>query len=136
MRITRITAQKDERLADYYAREANWYREHDKSTFADMLSTMVDLLDYLTTSVDGPSVYAVTSHFRLRLISGDDYTLPTLATVEAVIDGPNTFGFEIAYEMPQKDAPWNNAWVRGLAFDVPQAAEMILIALHRNANAW
>jgi len=133
MDLIRITAQSGASLSEFYAREAENYRQDNRSVLAQMLEPMVELLEYLRTSIEAPAVYAVTSHLRLRLIASDDYRSPTLATVEAVIDGPKTFAFDIAYEIPWAEAPWENAWVHGLAIDVPQAAEMILIALRRNA---
>ena len=134
MELIRITAQGPESLSEFYAREAQSYFQQGNSVLAEMLDSMVACVEYLRSSVVSPPVYAVTSHHRLRLIAGDDYTLPTLVTVEAVIDGPRTFGFEIAYELPPAESPWKNAWVRGLAIDVSQAAEMIQISLRRNAH--
>jgi hypothetical protein len=134
MEIIRITDQRNETLSEFYARESAEYRGRGDSTNADLLATMVHLLDELN-AVDGPSVFGVTSHFRLRLITDDDYRSPTLATINAVIDGPKTFGFDIAYPMPTDAAPWDNAWVHGLAFDVPMALPMIQTALRRSANA-
>ena len=134
MDLIRITAQSGESLSEFYTREAEDYRQDNESVLAQMLDTMVGLLEFLRTSIEAPAVYAVTSHFRLRLIAGDDYRSPTLATVEAVIDGPKTFAFDIAYELPPAESPWENAWVHGLAIDVSQAAKMILIALRRNAH--
>jgi hypothetical protein len=135
MDLIRITAQGSESLSEFYSRAAADYRRDNMSVRAEMLETMVELLEFLRTSVNGPAIFAVTSHFRLRLIAGDDYRLPTLVTVEAVIDGPKTFGFDIAYEPPPAEAPWKNAWVHGLAIDVPDAANMIQIALCRNTHA-
>ena len=84
MELIRITAQNRESLTEFYAREADGYRQNG-SVYAGMLDAMVELVDYLKTSVDAPPVYAVTSHFKLRLLPGDEYTLPTLATVESVL---------------------------------------------------
>ncbi len=135
MELIRITAQGPESPSEFYAREAAECRRQGKSVEAEMLDTMIACLDYLRCTVASPPIYAVTSHYRLRLIGGDDYTLPTLVVVQPVIDGPKTYGLEIAYELPTAEAPWKNAWVRGLASDAPAAAEMIQIALRRNAHA-
>lgn len=135
MELIRITAQGPESVCEFYAREAAERRRQGNCVEAEMLDAMVACLDYLRRSVASPPVYAVTSHYRLRLIGGDDYTLPTLVTIQPVIDGPKTYGLEIAYELPATEAPWKNAWVRGLAVDPSEAAVMIQIALRRNAYA-
>ncbi len=133
MDLVRITAQSEESLLDFYTREAENCRQ-DRGVQAELLDMMVELIEHLLSFVDAPPVFSVTSHFRLRLIAADDYTSPTLATVEAVIDGPNTFGLDIAYKLPPAIAPWENAWVHGLAIDVPQAGKMLQTALQRNAH--
>ncbi|NQU23995.1 MAG: hypothetical protein HQ567_22155 [Candidatus Nealsonbacteria bacterium] len=135
MDLIRITAQGEESLSEFYAREAENHRQEGRRLRARVLDTMVDLLEYLRTSVDAPPVYAEASVYELRLIPGDDDTLPTLATVAAAVAGPKNAGFFIAYELPPAEGPWENAWVQGLAIDVPQAAKMIQIALRRNAHA-
>jgi hypothetical protein len=134
MEIIRISDQTDGTLYEFYVRERDEYLRRGDELHAEMLDTMVRLLRHLE-SIDAPTVFGVTSHFRLRLVTQDDYRSPDVATVEAVVDGPNTFGLDVAYPMPPDDAPWDNAWVRGLAFDVPMAAEMIRAALIRSANA-
>ena len=134
MEIIRITDQQNETLTEFYTRESDGYRTGGSDTNADMLANMVRLLDALAAT-DGPSLYGVTSHFRLRLLKVDDYRAPTVATIQPVIDGPNTFGFDISYPMPSADSPWDDAWVRGLAFDVEMAVPMVLSAIHHSANS-
>ncbi len=130
MKIVRISDQSNETLEDFYAREAAASCDRGDATLSQMLNGMVDLLEYLET-VEARPFFGVTSHFRLRLLSSDDYQSRTLVTVESVIDGPNTFGFDIAYQMAATNAPWENAWIHGIAFDVPMAADMVRIALLR-----
>ena len=134
MEIIRITDQQNGTLTEFYARESDGYRNGGSDTNADMLANMVRLLDALA-GADGPTLFGVTSHFRLRLLNIDDYRAPTVATIQPVIDGPKTFGFDIAYPMPNSDSPWDNAWVRGLAFDAEMAVPMVLSAIRHSANS-
>ena len=123
-----------DRSTIFYARESDVYRSRGDSTNADMLANMVRLLDALA-AFDGPSLFGVTSHFRLRLLNVDDYRAPTVAAIQPVIDGPKTFAFDIAYPMLDADSPWDNAWVRGTAFDVEMAIPMVQSAIRRSANS-
>ena len=134
MEIIRITDQKNGTLSEFYARESAGYRSRGDDTNADMIANMVRLLDVLSVA-DGPSLFGVTSHFRLRLLNVDDYRAPTVATIQPVIDGPKTFAFDIAYPMPIADSPWDNAWIRGLAFDAEMAIPMVLSAVRYSANS-
>ena len=134
MEIIRITAQQPESLSEFYARESAECRARGDSFAADYLALMTDLLIELQT-VDAQPVFGVTSHFRLRLIQRDDYKSPTIAVVWPVIDGPEGTALDISYPMPTAHAPWDRAWVHGLAFDVPMAIPMVQAALRRSANA-
>lgn len=90
---------------------------------------MLELLRHLET-VDGPALWAMTSHDSLCLLAGDDYALPILVAVRC--DG---IPFYIEYRMAQDKAPWPDAYVTGITADVHQAVEMITFGLSEAMGA-
>lgn len=135
MELIRITAQARESVGEFYAREAREQIKLGNHVMGSLLEFMHDCLKVIQSTIDRPPVFAVTSHYRLRLISGDNYVLPTLVTLEPVIDGPKNCAIQISYELPQAEAPWPFACVSGIASHSIEAAEMVRVALTRNAYA-
>lgn len=130
MELIRISAQSPESVYDFYARASlERKREGDRVT-PDMLDFMRVCLEHIRAAIDLPPVFVVTSHYRLRLIAGDSYELPTLVMLEPTVDG-----ITVSYLLTDSEAPWHNARVSGLATTPTMAAEMVRVSLARNANA-
>lgn len=121
MEICRITDQKRP-LEEFYRGLAALGPDN---AFAKIGARMLDLLQHLR-EIDGPAVWAVTSHASLNLLAGDDYRLPTLVRVNS--DGQC---FVIEYRMPANEAPWPDAYVHGRTLDVVRAGDMIVFGLRK-----
>lgn len=125
MEIHRITAQRRP-LDDFYRELAAPGPENGYSKIG---SRMLELLGRLRT-VEGPSVWAVTSHAWLNLVPGDDYRLPTLVSICS--DGD---WFVLEYRMPPDEAPWPDAYITGRTNDLERAVEMIRFGLQEALTA-
>lgn len=95
MEIRRITDQS-EPLEDSYGHMASDPRT--SPDFAEVGRRMLELLRLLR-AVDGPPVWAVTSHASLHLVPADDYREPSLVVVRGGGYGA-AFSFGIEYLMP------------------------------------
>jgi hypothetical protein len=122
--IRRITHQS-EPLVEHYSRLANDPRT--SPDFSEFGRRMLELLERLP-SIEGPPVWALTSHSRLALIARDDWRQRSLVMVAGCGLG-ELFGFSIEYSMPDDEAPWPGAVVRVGTHDVLQACEMIAYGL-------
>jgi hypothetical protein len=112
--IRRITAQPGT-LEDFYEEMLALGKENP---FSEVASRMLEFFRVLRDQ-PGPGVWALTSHARLCLLAGDDYTLPCLAMLSSVGDV-----FHVECRVPNGEGPWPDAYVRGVAGDVTQAVEM------------
>jgi hypothetical protein len=90
---------------------------------------MLELVRYLR-DVKGPTVWAVTSHATMNLVTGDDYRLPTLVSIASVEQY-----FLIEYRIPPEKAPWPDAYVKGSSNDLTRIGEMILFGLNEALQA-
>jgi hypothetical protein len=126
MEVRRITVQSQP-LEDHYARLAN-----DPRTSPDCVEVgrrMLELLRLLP-AIDGPPVWAVTSHEDLHLVATDDYHQRSLVTVRGGGFG-EAFSFGIEYPMPDGEAPWPGAHVLLGTHDAWQACEMVAYGLSK-----
>jgi len=121
MEIRRITAQK-RLLEDHFNDLAALGADNKYSRIG---GRMLELLVHLR-EVDGPAVWAVTSHADLHLVAGDDYRLTPLVTIRC--DG---CWFAVEYLMPTREAPWPGARVLGNTDDPSQACKMVAFGLSK-----
>jgi hypothetical protein len=119
--IRRITDQPQS-LDEFYAMLAALGTDN---MLAGIGARMLVLIRHLR-ELEGPSVWANTSHETLHLKAGDDYRLPTLVSIECSGDW-----FHLRYLMPTREAPWPGAYVTGQTPDVQRAGEMILFGLQK-----
>jgi hypothetical protein len=125
VKIQRITAQKRP-LEDHFNELAALGADNKYSRIGRrMLELLVQLRE-----VDGPAVWAVTSHANLILVAGDDYRLPWLVTVRC--DGD---WFEVEYVMPPGEAPRPGACVLSRTGDPVQACKMVVFGLSKATGA-
>jgi hypothetical protein len=82
--------------------------------------------------VEGPMVWAVTSHAKLRLIATDDFTQSALMGIHGWRwDNARTFTFAIDYALPDGEVPWPGARVSLETSDLSQACEMVAYGLSK-----
>jgi hypothetical protein len=117
--ICRITDQPQP-LEAFYGEMATLGRTND---FSKVGVRMLDLLRRLR-EIEGPLIWAVTSHASLHFVPDNDWRLPALVSIRS--DG-NWFAIE--YRMPPGEAPWPDAYVRGQTDDVTRASEMVAFGL-------
>ena len=126
MEIRRITAQS-ETLADFYDRMATDART--SPDFAELARRMLELLRLLA-GIEGPAMWAVTSHANLHLVASDDYQLPSVVEIRGGGFG-EAFSFGIEYLMPDSEAPWPGARVLLGSNEVLLACEMVAYGLSK-----
>lgn len=123
MRLTRCSEQTlGEPLGEFYAAAAR--AEHGSETGAAMLR----LVELLLAAPDERRVYALASSDRLCLLSRNAIRSPWFV----VVTGDGAGGYQVQYLMPQRLAPWPNAYVGGEARSAPEAVRMILTAMDRS----
>jgi hypothetical protein len=123
--VRRITAQSQP-LENHYAGLAGL---GPGNPYSEIGRRMIELLRLLP-DIDGPPVWAVTSHADLHLVAGDDYRLPALVSVRGGGSG-GAFSFGIEYPVPAADAPWPGARMLLGTHNTRQACEMVAYGLGR-----
>ena len=124
MEVRRITAQSQP-LEDHYARLANDPRT--SPDYAEVGRRMLELLRLLP-AIDGPPVWAVTSHADLHLVASDDYRQRSLVVIRGGGFG-EAFSFGIEYPVPDEEAPWPGARMLLGTHSSWQACEMVAYGL-------
>lgn len=91
-------------------------------------AAMVDFIGRLRSLPDDQELWGLTSHFQLVLLDKDTFRSPWRVLISA-IDANN---YWIEYLMPEGEAPWPNAYVKGNCRSAEQAVQMTLTALDRS----
>jgi len=103
------------------------YRElvtSDDPNLAEAGDRMFKLLDCLEGSFVEDDVWALTSHYELKLLPTYDSWRPWYISI-----APPIGDFVVEYLMPQESAPWPGARVIGEAASVDDALKMIRVAM-------
>ena len=93
--------------------------------------TMLDLFTQLRSLPDKRTIYGDTSHYRLHLMSEDNYQ----STIYVIVTAVRDHNYFIEYLMPDNIAPWPRAYVGGRAHSLDEAVKMILIGME-NSGGW
>jgi hypothetical protein len=126
MHLTRCKDQKRATLDEFYGE----MRDSNEPITRKGGEVMLDLLARLRALPDDRRVFGLTSHYRLCLLSQDTYTSPWFVIVSA-LDERN---FYIEYLMPEREAPWQHAYVRGEARSADDAVRMIETAMKKSGG--
>ena|SRR5215469_2169389 len=118
MHLTRCKDQKRATLEEFYT-EAR-----------DLGKVMLDLIARLKASPDERQVYGLTSHYHLCLLSQDTSASPWFVRVIALHERD----YHIEYLMPESEAPWPKAYIRGEARSTDDAIRMILTAMEKSGG--
>src|SRR5687767_14368124 len=121
MPLQRISAQQSGTLVEFYTKVAEG---EETKEFGAM---MVELIAFLNSHVK-ESVWALTSHYSLWLLSSDNYRSGWHVEILAM----ENLGYRIRYRVPDAESPWANALVEGMAEDKERALECILVAMERS----
>jgi len=124
MHLNRCHEQKSKTFDDLYAEIA----KHDGHVDREIGQTMLALLARLRALPDKRQVWGLTSHYHLCFLSQDASETSRLVVVSA-LDRRNYF---IEYLVPERLAPWPNAYIRGEARSEDEAVKMILIAMEKS----
>jgi hypothetical protein len=126
MILERCCDQKSKSLDDFYAEMAS---ASDHVSREGGLA-MLELLAVLRSHADPRRIWGLTSHYRLCLLSKDAYTSPWYVIVSA-LDSRNYF---VEYLMPEVDAPWVGAYVKGEGRSVEDTVSMVLTGMDRSGG--
>jgi hypothetical protein len=126
MHLTRCKDQKHATLDEFYG-EVAASREPVTRKGGEV---MLDWIARLRALPDGRHVYGLTSHYRLCLLSQDSYTSPWFVIISA-LDERNLY---VEYLMPEHEAPWPHAYVRGEARSIDDAVRMVVTAMEKTGG--
>lgn len=99
--------------------------------FAPQSEAMLRLISSMRTEKSEHTVFALTSHEKLCLLSEDSYDSHWWVTVEC--DGFQYYRVE--YLMKPEAAPWDGAYIVGTTQDVEKAVQMVLTGMI-NSGGW
>ena len=131
MIIHRISGQKRKTLLEFYEPfEAQFESAHVA------LNAMRSLLRHLD-QLDGPELFAFTSHYRLNFVDADTHKRPVIARIipgcTPAHAGPFSPLFHIDYPPEPDVARDDRKWVLNTAETVEQAGELLLDAFANSA---
>jgi hypothetical protein len=121
MHLTRCQDQKRQTLEEFYT-------EPTEAVTREGGQAMLALLARLRALPDERRVYGLTSLYRLCFLAEDTWQSPWFVIVAAL----NQRNYYIEYLMPERDAPWPRAYIRGEARSEDEAVQMILTAMERS----
>jgi hypothetical protein len=91
---------------------------------------MLALIDALREVPSPLRAYGMTHMHQLGLRAEDDERAPELVMLMA----SSMYGIFIEYLLPEDEAPWPYAWVKGDTQSVDEAKEMVLTAMRRSGG--
>ena len=101
--------------------------------YAEVGRRILGLLGILP-AIEGPPVWAVTSHADLHLVATDDYRQKSLVAIRG--DGfGEAFSFGIEYPVPAGEAPWPGARMLLSTQSTLEACELVAHALSQATGA-
>jgi hypothetical protein len=131
MVIHRISGQKRKTLLEFYEPY-----DAQLETAHVALNAMRSLLRYLD-QLDGPELFAFTSHYRLNFVDADTHQRPVIARIIPGCTpphaGPLSPLFHIDYPPTPDVARDTRKWVLNTAETVKQASELLLAAFENSA---
>lgn len=86
---------------------------------------MLEFISIVNQTFTKTTLYGLTSHYSLVIQATDNWEDGWFVAVYSI--GDNKFQFE--YQMPEKQAPWNYAVVKGQANTIDEAREFLIIAM-------
>ena len=125
MFLDRCSEQSRQTLDEFYASIRDGYG----GVYAG--KTMLSLIAALRKHPDPRRVRGLTSHYHLGFLAADaasDVAYPILVWV--VASDPHNYSIE--YRLPDEEAPWPDAYVKGTAQSEEEAIRMILLGMDKS----
>jgi hypothetical protein len=126
MHITRCRDQKSRTLDEFYSDLS----VQENPVSRESGNAMLSLLTRLRARPEVWRAFGLTSHHRLCFHAEDDYRSPSFVTI-SVLDQRNYF---VEYLMPERLAPWPNAYVKGEATPEEEAIAMVVRAMEQSGG--
>lgn len=126
MHLVRCKDQKRATLEEFYGEAA----ASDDPVSRKGGAAMLDWIARLRALPDDRQVYGLTSHYHLCLLSQDTAASPWFVIIVA----SDERSYYIEYLMPEHEAPWPNAYVRGEARSMDDAVRMVVTAMERSGG--
>lgn len=130
MIIHRITGQKRKTLLEFYEP-----RENQLESAQVALRGIQALLRRLA-EIDGPELFAFTSHYRLNFVTTDSHSVPVIARVvpgcTSDTDEPLSSLFHISYPTTPDAGRDDRTWAFLTAESVPGAVECLSQAFRKS----
>jgi hypothetical protein len=95
-----------------------------------MAQGMLNLLAGLPRLTGETDLYGLTSHDQLCLLSEDNFQTPWWVPVSA----DSASHFIVQYLLPEEQAPWREAYVKGEAYSLSSALMLVQIAIERSGG--
>jgi hypothetical protein len=124
MHLIRSQDQRSKTLDEFYTEIS----QHDHPVDREGGRAMLDLIARLRALPDERRIWGLTSHYRLCFLAQDRSESSWFVIVSA-LDKRNYY---IEYLMPEREAPWRGAYVRGEARSEDEAVQMILTAMGKS----
>jgi len=124
MRITSCQDQKSKTLDEFYMELS----QQENAVSRKGGKTMLDLITRLRTLPDERRFFGLTSLSRLCLLATDSYQSPWFVVISA-LDKRN---YSVEYLMPERVAPWQHAYVKGVSRSEDEAVHMTVTAIERS----
>jgi hypothetical protein len=124
MHLTRSQDQKSKTLDEFYTEIS----QHDHPVDREGGKAMLDLICRLRALPDERRLYGLTSHYRLCMRAQDTPDAAWFVIISA-LDKRNYY---VEYLMPERLAPWPDAYVRGEARSEDDAVQMIVKAMEKS----
>ena len=119
MPIIRCSDQKTQTLEEFYSERLN------EKNSSEMGKAMLSIIDSLNNAFKQTTIYGLTSHYHLILLSQDSFKTDWYVSVVA-LDHRHYF---IEYLIPEKIRPWPYAKVKGEAQSLEEAMKYISIGM-------
>lgn len=126
MHITRCQDQKRQTLEEFYG-ERGWSEPPHEDEGGQV---MLALIERLRALPDERRAYGLTSHCHLWLLAQDTFASPWYVSFIAA----SSQHYAIEYRMPESEAPWPHAHIRGVATSENEAVQMILTAMEKSGG--
>lgn len=93
--------------------------------------TMLNVIGKINDMFKQTVIWGLTSHYHLVLQNEDNWKSDWLVKVICI----GTDEYYVEYLVPKNKAPWENAYVKGVAQNLPDAVKYLLLAM-KQSNGW
>jgi hypothetical protein len=128
LKINTIRSSKHNSIEELYTEDLNDCKEDYQKEKYNQLISLTRLINNMFPNTD---TWALTSIDRLVLMNEDDWKSNWYIIISNI--GTKKFYFE--YLIPSTEAPWENAYVKGVAKNLDEAKVHLLRSMSKS-NGW